>query len=103
MSIHRYEMQRSVDELIATFKDGNWTPSILMNCISEEVGELTSEVLHKEGVKRIRGRGKDNTKEMKTEIGDVLFAIACLCNKYGYDMDECFEMSMKKFKKRDLN
>lgn len=94
-------MQKRVDNLISSYKTGYWDPSILMNCLSEEVGELTAEVLHKEGVKQARPVGGDNTKEMKTEIGDVLFALICLCNKYEYDMEECFNMTMEKYKKRD--
>ena len=41
--------------------------------------------------------------DLKTEIGDELFAIICLANSKGIDLDECFHLMMEKNKKRAEN
>ena len=95
--------QKDINDLILSTKDGYWNPPILLSCISEEVGELISEILHKEGIKKKYKSPKDNTKDIKLEIGDILFSIGCLANYYKINLDECMQKTLKKYKTRDKN
>ena len=44
--------QNEINELITNTKEGYWSPFVLLNCITEELGELTTEILHKENIKK---------------------------------------------------
>ena len=42
-------------------------------------------------------------RELKTEIGDELFALICFANSKGISLDECFDLMMQKNKNRENN
>ncbi|WP_297463379.1 MazG nucleotide pyrophosphohydrolase domain-containing protein [Thermococcus sp.] len=92
--MNRY--QRMVDELVREM-GGYWGPFEMLAALVEEVGELADELLKAEGIK---GEGRANLKE---ELGDVAFALACIANHYGVDLLEALEESVRKYRERDLS
>jgi len=91
------EHQRRVDELIREF-GGYWKPTEMLAALVEEVGELAEAVLVAEGIK---GSGGD--EDLREELGDVLFALACIANHYGVDLLDALDESIKKYRLRDSN
>ena len=93
------EIEQKVDDYIAQFEEGYFSPLALMARLSEEVGELAREINHSYGEKP-----KKATEEMKTieeEIGDIIFVLACLTNSLQLDMSEAFYTAMTKIEERD--
>ncbi|WP_147804772.1 nucleotide pyrophosphohydrolase [Alkalicoccus halolimnae] len=93
------EMQQEVDEYISQFKEGYFGPLSMMARLTEEMGELAREINHFYGEKP--KKSTEEAKTMEQEIGDVLFVMICLANSLDIDLQESFEMVMKKFTTRD--
>nr|WP_206205845.1 MazG nucleotide pyrophosphohydrolase domain-containing protein [Thermococcus sp. Bubb.Bath] len=77
---------------------GYWSPFQMLAALVEEVGELADAMLAFEGVK-----GRADKANLEEELGDALFALACIANFYGFDMEEALHKSVEKYRKRDLN
>ncbi|WP_148882388.1 MazG nucleotide pyrophosphohydrolase domain-containing protein [Thermococcus aciditolerans] len=91
------EHQEKVDRLVREF-GGYWSPFEMLAALVEEVGELADELLKVEGVK-----GTGEKERLEEEIGDVVFALACIANYYGVDLLTALEKSVKKYRVRDGN
>jgi len=89
------ELQKRVDELVSEF-GGYWEPFEMLAAIVEEIGELSDVLLRLEGPK-----GSASSEELREEMGDVMFALACLANHYGIDLFEALRASIEKYKSRD--
>lgn len=100
MSRSLEEIQQSVDGWVKK-NGGYWPPLGMLAAITEELGELSREILDLASVKPKKS-GK-STKSLESEIGDLLFAIACMANYYDISLDSAIARSMKKFTKRDVN
>ncbi|WP_048148656.1 MazG nucleotide pyrophosphohydrolase domain-containing protein [Palaeococcus ferrophilus] len=87
--------QREVDELIREL-GGYWGPFEMLAALVEEVGELADAMLAVEGVK-----GNQEKARLEEEIGDVLFALACIANRYGVDLEKSLLGSVGKYRERD--
>lgn len=87
--------QREVDALIQEL-GGYWGPFEMLAALVEEIGELADSLLAVEGIKGTQG--KDRLEE---EIGDVLFALACIANRYGIDLEKSLLGSVRKYRARD--
>jgi NTP pyrophosphatase (non-canonical NTP hydrolase) len=85
--------QTEVDELIKRM-GGYWSPFEMLAALVEEVGELADAMLAFEGVK-----GKADKAKLEEELGDVLFALACIANFYGFDRDGLHK-SVEHYRKR---
>jgi NTP pyrophosphatase (non-canonical NTP hydrolase) len=70
----------------------------MLAALVEEVGELADAMLAFEGVK-----GKADKAKLEEELGDVLFALACIANFYGFDMEGALHKSVEKYRRRDLD
>ncbi|ASJ01278.1 nucleotide pyrophosphohydrolase [Thermococcus gorgonarius] len=90
------ELQKEVDELIKTL-GGYWGPFEMLAALVEEVGELADVMLAVEGVK-----GSAKREELEEELGDVLFALSCIANYYGIDLEEALKKTVEKYRSRDL-
>ncbi len=88
--------QTRVDELIQEL-GGYWTPFEMMAALVEEVGELADEMLKMEGVK-----GRGDPVRLREEMGDVMFALSCIANHYGIDLEEALGESIEKYRRRDV-
>ena len=93
------EIQKRVDDYIAQFKEGYFSPLSLMARLSEEVGELAREINHYHGEKPKKETEKAGTIE--EEIGDIIFVLACFANSLDFDLSKAFEVSMSKIETRD--
>jgi len=89
------ELQKRVDELVSEF-GGYWGPFEMLAALVEEVGELSEALLSLEGPK-----GSGSLGELKEELGDVMFALSCIANRYGIDLFEALGESIEKYKSRD--
>ncbi|WP_227936213.1 nucleotide pyrophosphohydrolase [Alkalihalobacillus deserti] len=93
------QMQENVDTYIGQFKEGYFSPLAMLARMSEEVGELAREVNHFYGEKPKKSEEEANT--MEQEMGDILFVLICFANSLNIDLEEAFDLVMKKFEVRD--
>ncbi|MFA5406301.1 MAG: nucleotide pyrophosphohydrolase [Candidatus Nanoarchaeia archaeon] len=96
MNLH--DLQGKVDESINEF-GGYWAPLEMFAALVEEVGELGRELNDLYGPKH----KKKETSGLKLELGDVLYALTCIANKEGINMEEALINSLNKNLKRDKN
>lgn len=96
--MHLKDMQNRVDSFISQY-GGYWSPLSMMARITEETGELAREVNHVYGTKK--RKPEEAVKEIKDELGDMIFTIICLANSEKIDLEEAFDSVMKKAESRD--
>ncbi|BCA85511.1 hypothetical protein EsVE80_10340 [Enterococcus saigonensis] len=94
-----YQMQHEVDDYIAQFKVGYFSPLAQLARMTEEVGELAREVNHYYGEKQKKANEAPNT--VAEELGDVFFALLLMANSLEIDLTEVFDQNMAKFNQRD--
>lgn len=80
---------------------GYWQPHEILARITEEVGELARLINHVYGPKK--KKSSESEQEIGEEIADIIFALACLANSQGIDLDKSFEQVMDKARNRDAN
>lgn len=68
--------------------------------LMEEVGELARLIARIYGEQSFKQK-IDEKKELKNEIGDVLFVLTCLANQMEIDLDEVIEDNFIKKTDRD--
>ncbi len=90
--------QQQVDERIGKHPDGYFDNKKMFEKFDEEKKE-TEEALKL----YLASPTVENAKALKTEIGDVLFAVICLANKHNIDLAECFDLMIEKNKNRAKN
>ena len=101
------DMQIEVDEWIEKHTIGYFEPLSIMARITEEVGELATE-LNDRYAGRVKKSGED-TKDIGDEVGDIMFALLCLANSHNIDldkswknvMDKCYGRDKDRFEKKD--
>lgn len=101
MSKTMHDMQEEVDGFISQFKVGYFSPLALMARMTEETGELAREINHYYGEKQ--KKETEDEKSLTEEMGDVLYVLITMANSLDIDLDEAFDMVMKKFNSRDKN
>ncbi|SDH15680.1 NTP pyrophosphatase, house-cleaning of non-canonical NTPs [Planococcus glaciei] len=95
------QLQQEVDAYIGQFKEGYFAPMELMARLTEELGELSREVMHEYGPKKKKATEEDNTIE--AEMGDLLFVLICMANSLDIDLAHAHGRVMEKFNTRDKN
>ncbi|MGK7378243.1 nucleotide pyrophosphohydrolase [Planococcus sp. 1R117A] len=95
------QLQKDVDEYIGQFEEGYFSPMELMARLTEELGELSREVMHEYGPKKKKSTEEDNTIE--AEMGDLLFVLICMANSMDIDLAHAHDRIMEKFNTRDKN
>lgn len=93
------EIEQKVDNYIAQFEEGYFSPLALIARLSEEVGELAREINHTYGEKP--KKPTEEIKSIEEEIGDIIFVLACFTNSLQLDLSEAFHSSMTKIEERD--
>lgn len=101
MSKTMREMQEEVDDFISQFKVGYFSPLAMMARMTEETGELAREINHHYGEKQ--KKETEDEKSLTEEMGDVLYVLITMANSLDIDLEEAFDMVMKKFNTRDKN
>jgi NTP pyrophosphatase (non-canonical NTP hydrolase) len=101
MSEHKTlkELQQEVDDYIGQFKEGYFSPMELMARLTEELGELSREVLHEYGPKKKKESEEEGS--IADEIGDILFVLICMANSMDIDLEKAHDRIMHKFNTRD--
>lgn len=94
-------LQDEVDQYIGQFKEGYFSPLAMLARMTEELGELSREVNHYYGEKP--KKATEDEKEIKEELGDMLFVLICFANSLNIDLEEAHDLVMKKFQTRDQN
>ncbi|MBO8175731.1 MAG: hypothetical protein H0Z18_10780 [Thermococcus sp.] len=89
------KLQKEVDNLIKEF-GGYWKPFEMLAAVIEELGELSDEMLKFEKVK-----GEGSIEELEEEFGDLMFALFCIANYYGIDIEKALSNSISKYRNRD--
>ena len=90
--------QAQVHEWISQHPDWYFPNKKLIEKLEEEWQEIKDALAIYE-----QSPTEENAKALKTEIGDELFAIICLANSKGIDLDECFNLMMEKNRNRAKN
>lgn len=94
-------MQKEVDDWISQYKIGYYSPLAIITQSVEELGELAREVNNRYGP-RIK-KSPSDTAEIGEEITDVIFAMICLANSQGINLDEMWKKKIEKCYGRDDN
>lgn len=95
------ELQQDVDDYIAQFKEGYFTPLEMIARLTEEVGELAREVNHVYGPKK--KKSSEIEASISEEMGDVLFVLITMANSLNIDLAESHDRILEKFNTRDKN
>ena len=93
------DIQKQVDEWTNQFTPQYFKPLSIIAKLSEELGELSKEINDRYG-DRVKKSGED-TKDIGSEICDIIFALTCLANSHNINLDESWKSIMKKFDTRD--
>lgn len=91
--------QQEVDEWVNQFKIGYWKPHEILARITEETGELARLINHLYGPKK--KKLTEAEQELGEELADIIFAICCMANSHGINLDEAFKKVMDKSYGRD--
>lgn len=93
------EFQNDVDTWIQAVGGGYWTPHANLARIAEEVGELARLVNHSFGPKP--KKATEARQELGEELADIIFAILCLANSQGIDLEDSLQQVLDKVWERD--
>ncbi|AQU79623.1 nucleotide pyrophosphohydrolase [Planococcus faecalis] len=93
------QLQQDVDTYIGQFEEGYFQPMEMMARMTEELGELSREVMHQYGPKKKKSSEAANS--MEEEMGDVLFVLICMANSMDIDLAKAHDRVMEKFSSRD--
>lgn len=95
-------MNKEQQAIDAWFKEKGWpywSPHEILARVTEEVGELARLINHQYGPKK--KKDSESAQELEDEIGDIVYALACLCNTHGINLDEALMKSLAKVQSRD--
>jgi NTP pyrophosphatase (non-canonical NTP hydrolase) len=95
------ESQGEVDRWIQAVGGGYWSPHANLARIAEEVGELARLINHIYGPKP--KKPTEAAQELGEELADIVFAVICMANSEGIDLQESLEGVLAKVWHRDRN
>ncbi len=93
------DMQNEVENWVSHHKTVYWSPHEILAVITEEAGEIAREINHLFGPKP--KKAGEPPCSLGKEIADLLFALCCLANSNGIDLDEAWRDTMDKRYTRD--
>ena len=93
------QLQLDVDQYIGQYKEGYFQPMEMMARMTEELGELSREVMHEYGPKK--KKSSEAVNSIEEEMGDVLFVLICMANSMDIDLAQAHDRVMAKFASRD--
>lgn len=91
--------QKEIDDWAQTLERPYWSPMSQLARLVEEVGELARIYNHRHGEK-IK-KPTEEPDDFEGEIGDILFAVMCIANLEGVDLDAALEKVVEKSHIRD--
>jgi NTP pyrophosphatase (non-canonical NTP hydrolase) len=93
------EFQADVDAWIRKVGGGYWSPHVNLARIIEEVGELARLLNHQYGPKP--KKPEEQAQELGEELADILFAVICLANSQGIELEPSLHRVIEKVWVRD--
>lgn len=93
------DYQRQVDAWVQQYKISYWSPHEILARIVEETGEVAREINHQFGPKKKKPCEKEGN--LGEELADIIFAICCMANSQGINLDDSFKQVMDKCYGRD--
>lgn len=90
--------QQIVDNWVQS-QGGYWSSLAIMVQIAEEAGEVARLVNHLSGEKP--KKENEPRQELGIELCDLLYAMICLANVHGVDLQASFEQVIAKYRVRD--
>ncbi len=95
--------QKIVDQWIKQYGVRYFDVLTNLGQLTEEVGELSRILIrtHGEQTWKKKEQPHDINKSIAEEMSDIIFVVICLANQMKIDLDEAFELKMKKKTKRD--
>jgi NTP pyrophosphatase (non-canonical NTP hydrolase) len=93
------DYQKQIDASVQKFAVPYWAPLSILARITEEVGEVARILNHEFGDKPKKPDEQHDLLE--DEIADVMYALLCLANSQGLDMDDAMQRSIAKLETRD--
>ncbi len=90
--------QKQVDERVHRHPDWYFPDEKIFKKMNEERSEIEEALINYKTAPT-----EEHLKALKTEIGDELFALICLANKYNISLNECFDLMMQKNRDREQN
>lgn len=76
-----------------------WPPLANLARLTEEAGELARAINQRHGQKRVKPT--EQASDIETELGDLLFVLACIANSTGADLQRGFDAALEKYRRRD--
>lgn len=95
------DAQKIVDDWIKTHGVRYFNELTNMALLTEEVGEVARIISREFGEQSFKS--EDKSKELGSELADVLFVLICIANQTGIDLTEAFLKTIEKKTKRDAN
>lgn len=93
-------LQQRVDDWAASYWSGEyWPPLANLARLVEEVGEVARAVNQAHGAKRVKP--EEAAAEIGAELADALFALVCIANSTGVDLQQAFDAALEKYRTRD--
>ena len=93
------DFQADVDVWIQQVGGGYWSPHANLARIAEEVGELARLLNHQYGPKP--KKPGEQAQELGEELADIIFAVICLANSEGIDLQASLQQVLDKVWVRD--
>ena len=90
--------QKIVDEWVQ-MQGGYWSSLAIMVQIAEETGEVARLINHLNGEKP--KKAQEPEQDLGMELCDLLYAMICLANLHGVDLQTNFEAVVAKYIARD--
>jgi len=92
-------LQQKVEKFVKEYNLKH-KPEITVLDLVSEIGEVAKEILEMSDYGRRKPKYK---KELKTELGDVLYSLINLANYYDIGLEEALEIALTKYQKRLKN
>jgi NTP pyrophosphatase (non-canonical NTP hydrolase) len=92
-------IQKEVDDYISQFKEGYFPPLSMLARLTEELGEVSRALSHRDGFKK--PKAGEEAGSVEDELCDLIFVAVCLANSLGVDLDAAFATAMRKYRERD--
>lgn len=96
---HLKYYQQRIDESVQKLEKPYWSPLSILARLTEEVGEVARIINHKFGDKP--KKPDEVHEDLGDELADVLYAVLCLANSQGIDLDEPMQKAIAKLETRD--
>ena len=93
------KVQDDVEKWTSQFTPQYWKPHEILAQMQEELGEIGRIFNRVYGPKP--PKEGEEIKDLGGELGDLLFAISCIANREGINLDEIWQYVVDKNEKRD--